>query len=36
VTRAPIRDLGCTLKVIRRPSPAELELYGDMPRFVSI
>ena len=36
VTRVPIRDLGCTLKVIRRPFLAELELYGDMHRFVSI
>lgn len=36
VTRVPIRDLGCTLKVLRRPFLAELELYGDMHRFVSI
>jgi glycosyltransferase involved in cell wall biosynthesis len=36
VTRVPIRDLGCTLKVIRREFLAELELYGDMHRFVSI
>jgi hypothetical protein len=36
VTRVPIEDLGCTLKVIRRPFLAELELYGDMHRFVSI
>lgn len=36
VTRVPIRDLGCTLKVIRRPFLSELELYGDMHRFVSI
>jgi glycosyltransferase involved in cell wall biosynthesis len=36
VTRMPIRDLGCTLKVIRREFLQELELYGDMHRFVSI
>lgn len=36
VTRVPIRDLGCTLKVIRREFLAELELYGDMHRFISI
>ncbi|WP_210528824.1 glycosyltransferase family 2 protein [Rubellimicrobium arenae] len=36
VTGVPIRDLGCTLKVIRRPFLSELELYGDMHRFVSI
>ncbi len=36
VTRVPIRDLGCTLKVIRREFLQELELYGDMHRFVSI
>ncbi len=29
VTRVPIRDLGCTLKVIRREFLQELELYGD-------
>lgn len=36
VTRVPIRDLGCTLKAVRRPFLDELELYGDMHRFVSI
>ncbi len=36
VTGVPIRDLGCTLKVIRREFLQELELYGDMHRFVSI
>ncbi|MBP1804947.1 glycosyltransferase family 2 protein [Rubellimicrobium aerolatum] len=36
VTGVPIRDLGCTLKVIRREFLSELELYGDMHRFVSI
>ncbi|TNC74811.1 glycosyltransferase family 2 protein [Rubellimicrobium roseum] len=36
VTGVRMRDLGCTLKVIRREFLSELELYGDMHRFVSI
>ncbi len=35
-TRFPIRDLGCTLKVIRRRLLLEIELYGDMHRFIPI
>ncbi|MGE3776209.1 MAG: glycosyltransferase family 2 protein [Pirellulaceae bacterium] len=36
VTRFPIHDLGCTLKAIRRPIAQELELYGEMHRFIPI
>lgn len=36
VTRFPIHDLGCTLKVIRRKILVEIELYGDMHRFIPI
>lgn len=36
VTRFPIRDLGCTLKAIRRDIAQELELYGEMHRFIPI
>jgi glycosyltransferase involved in cell wall biosynthesis len=36
VTRFPIHDLGCTLKAIRRPIADELELYGEMHRFIPI
>lgn len=35
-TGFPIRDLGCTLKVIRRKLLLEIELYGDMHRFIPI
>jgi glycosyltransferase involved in cell wall biosynthesis len=35
-TRFPIHDLGCTLKVIRREIAQELELYGEMHRFIPI
>jgi glycosyltransferase involved in cell wall biosynthesis len=35
-TRFPIHDLGCTLKVMRREIAAELELYGEMHRFIPI
>jgi glycosyltransferase involved in cell wall biosynthesis len=35
-TRFPIRDLGCTLKAIRREIAQELELYGEMHRFIPI
>jgi glycosyltransferase involved in cell wall biosynthesis len=36
VTRFPIHDLGCTLKAIRREIAQELELYGEMHRFIPI
>ncbi len=35
-TGFPIHDLGCTLKVIRREITDELELYGEMHRFIPI
>jgi len=35
-TRFPIHDLGCTLKAIRREVASELELYGEMHRFIPI
>jgi glycosyltransferase involved in cell wall biosynthesis len=35
-TGFPIHDLGCTLKVIRREIAQELELYGEMHRFIPI
>lgn len=36
VTGFPIHDLGCTLKAIRREIAVELELYGEMHRFIPI
>lgn len=36
VTRFPINDLGCTLKAMRREIAEELELYGEMHRFIPI
>ncbi len=36
VTRFPIHDLGCTLKALRRDVACELELYGEMHRFIPI
>lgn len=36
MTGFPIRDLGCTLKVMRRSLLMEIELYGDMHRFIPI
>lgn len=36
VTHFPIHDLGCTLKAIRREIATELELYGEMHRFIPI
>ena len=36
VTRFPVRDLGCTLKAFRREIAQELELYGEMHRFIPI
>lgn len=35
-TGFPIHDLGCTLKAIRREIAEELELYGEMHRFIPI
>lgn len=32
----PIHDLGCTLKVMRREIAEEIELYGEMHRFIPI
>lgn len=36
VTGFPVRDLGCTLKVMRREIAQELQLYGEMHRFIPI
>lgn len=36
VTRFPIHDLGCTLKAIRKELADELELCGEMHRFIPI
>ena len=36
VTVFPVHDLGCTLKVIRREIAQELELFGEMHRFIPI
>ncbi|GIW99992.1 MAG: glycosyl transferase [Pirellulaceae bacterium] len=36
VTRFPIHDLGCTLKAMQREIADELELYGEMHRFIPI
>ncbi len=36
VTRFPVHDLGCTLKAMRRQIATELELYGEMHRFIPI
>jgi glycosyltransferase involved in cell wall biosynthesis len=35
-TKFPIHDLGCTLKAIRREIAQDLELYGEMHRFIPI
>lgn len=35
-TRFPIHDLGCTLKAMRREIAEELELYGEMHRFIPL
>lgn len=35
-TKFPIHDLGCTLKAIRREIASELNLYGEMHRFIPI
>jgi len=36
VTGFPVRDLGCTLKAIRREIAQEIPLYGEMHRFIPI
>ncbi len=36
VTRFPIHDLGCTLKAIRREIAVDLELHGEMHRFIPV
>ena len=36
VTGFPVRDLGCTLKAIRSEVAKEIELYGEMHRFIPI
>ncbi len=36
VTGFPIHDLGCTLKAMRREIAEDLELYGEMHRFIPI
>ena len=36
VTRFPIHDLGCTLKAMRADIGKQLELYGEMHRFIPI
>lgn len=36
MTGFPIHDLGCTLKAMRRDILLEIELYGDMHRFIPI
>ncbi len=36
VTGFPIHDLGCTLKAMRREIAQDLELYGEMHRFIPI
>ncbi len=36
VTGFPVRDLGCTLKAFRREIAQEIELYGEMHRFIPI
>ncbi len=35
-TRFPIHDLGCTMKAMRREIAQDLELYGEMHRFIPI
>jgi glycosyltransferase involved in cell wall biosynthesis len=35
ITRAPIHDLGCSLKVYRKEITDELRLYGEMHRFIA-
>ncbi len=35
-TKFPVHDLGCTLKAMRRDIAQELQLYGEMHRFIPI
>lgn len=35
VTRAPVHDLGCSLKVYKKEIADELRLYGEMHRFIA-
>ncbi|HJT36029.1 MAG TPA: glycosyltransferase family 2 protein [Pirellulales bacterium] len=36
VTGFPVHDLGCTLKAMRREIAGELQLYGEMHRFIPV
>jgi glycosyltransferase involved in cell wall biosynthesis len=36
VTRVPIKDLGCTLRAMRRDLAENLNLYGEMHRFIPV
>jgi glycosyltransferase involved in cell wall biosynthesis len=36
VTGFPVHDLGCTLKVMRREIAQDLQLYGEMHRFIPV
>ncbi len=36
VTGVPVQDLGCSLKVVRREVADELDLYGEMHRFIAV
>lgn len=36
ITEFPIHDLGCTLKAMRREIAQQIELYGEMHRFIPI
>lgn len=36
VTDCPVHDLGCALKVMRREIADDLQLYGDMHRFIAV
>lgn len=36
VTGFPVRDLGCTLKVMRRQVARDLSLYGELHRFIPV
>jgi glycosyltransferase involved in cell wall biosynthesis len=36
VTGTPVHDLGCSLKVYRKPLADELNLYGEMHRFIAV
>lgn len=36
VTKTAVKDLGCTLRAMKREAAAELSLYGEMHRFMSV